>query len=204
MLTLYSSIFLRMEETLGINDNMAAAQKRNITQVINDYSKRLLGFIRKRVANEADAEDILQDVFYQFIGNTEPIEQLTSWLFAVTRNKITDRQRKKKPDLLEDMYGDADDEDETLNWSEFFFDAADNPETEYLRSLFWDELNNALDELPEEQKLVFVLNELEGVPFKIIAQQTGETVNTLISRKRYAVLHLRERLQVLRNELLNY
>ena len=192
-----------MEETLGINDNMAAAQKRNITQVINDYSKRLLGFIRKRVANEADAEDILQDVFYQFIGNTEPIEQLTSWLFAVTRNKITDRQRKKKPDLLEDMYGDAD-EDETLNWSEFFFDAADNPETEYLRSLFWDELNNALDELPEEQKLVFVLNELEGVPFKIIAQQTGETINTLISRKRYAVLHLRERLQVLRNELLNY
>src|SRR3954447_20687386 len=193
-----------MEETLGINDNMAAAQKRNITQVINDYSKRLLGFIRKRVANEADAEDILQDVFYQFIGNTEPIEQLTSWLFAVTRNKITDRQRKKKPDLLEDMYGDADDEDETLNWSEFFFDAADNPETEYLRSLFWDELNNALDELPEEQKLVFVLNELEGVPFKIIAEQTGDTINTLISRKHYAVLYLRERLLVLRNELLNY
>src|SRR3954453_19313700 len=203
MSTLYSSTLLRMEETIGIKDNKAAAQKRNITQVINDYSKRLMGFIRKRVANEADAEDILQDVFYQFIGNTQPIGQLTSWLFSVTRNKITDRQRKKKPDLLEDMYGEADEED-TLNWSEFFFDAADNPETEYLRSLFWDELNNALDELPEEQKLVFVLNELEGVPFKIIAQQTGETVNTLISRKRYAVLHLRERLQVLRNELLNY
>jgi RNA polymerase sigma factor (sigma-70 family) len=192
-----------MEETLGIKDNMAAAQKRNITQVINDYSKRLLGFIRKRVANEADAEDILQDVFYQFIGNTEPIEQLTSWLFTVTRNKITDRQRKKKPDLLEDVYGDAD-EDETLNWSEIFFDATDNPETEYLRSLFWDEFNSALDELPEEQRLVFILNELEGVPFKIIAEQTGETINTLISRKRYAVLHLRERLSTLREELLNY
>jgi RNA polymerase sigma factor (sigma-70 family) len=192
-----------MEKALVIKNNMASAQKRNITQVINEYSKRLLGFIRKRVNNEADAEDILQDVFYQFIGNTEPIEQLTSWLFTVTRNKITDRKRKKKPDLLEDVYADSN-EDETLNWSEFFFDAADNPETEYLRSLFWDELNNALNELPEEQKLVFVLNELEGVSFKIIAEQTGETINTLISRKRYAVLHLRERLRVLRNELLNY
>jgi len=182
---------------------MAAAQKRNITHVINEYSKRLLGFIRKRVTNEADAQDILQDVFYQFIGNTEPIEQLTSWLFTVTRNKITDRKRKKKPDLLEDVYAESN-EEETLNWSELFFDVADNPETEYLRSLFWEELNNALDELPEEQKLVFILNELEGVPFRIIAEKTGETINTLISRKRYAVLHLRDRLSVLREELLNY
>ena len=192
-----------MERALAIKDNMAAAQKRNITEVINDYSKRLLGFIRKRVRNEADAEDILQDVFYQFIGNTEPIEQLTSWLFAVTRNKIIDKQRKHKPDLIEDIYTTADDE-ESLNWSELFFDSKDNPETDYLRSLFWEALNEALDELPEEQKRVFILNELEGVPFKIIAEQTGETVNTLISRKRYAVLHLRERLQVLRDELLNY
>ena len=192
-----------MERALAIKDDMAAAQKRNITQVINDYSKRLLGFIRKRVRNEADAEDILQDVFYQFIGNTEPIEQLTSWLFTVTRNKIIDRQRKHKPDLIEDVYSTADDE-ESLNWSEFFFDSNDNPETDYLRSLFWEALNEALNELPEEQKQVFILNELEGVPFKIIAEQTGETINTLISRKRYAVLHLRQRLQVLRDELLNY
>lgn len=191
-----------MERALAIKDNMAAAQKRNITQVINDYSKRLRGFIRKRVRNEADAEDILQDVFYQFIGNTEPIEQLTSWLFAVTRNKIIDKQRKHKPDLIEDVY--ATDDEESLNWSELFFDSNDNPETDYLRTLFWEVLNEALDELPEEQKQVFILNELEGVPFKIIAEQTGETVNTLISRKRYAVLHLRERLQVLRDELLNY
>jgi RNA polymerase sigma factor (sigma-70 family) len=191
-----------MERAVAITDNMAA-QKRNITQVINDYSKRLLGFIRKRVSTEEDAEDILQDVFYQFIGNTEPIEQLTSWLFTVTRNKITDKQRRKKTDLIEDVYLN-DGEEETLNWSEFFFDANDNPETEYLHTLFWDTLNNALNELPEEQKQVFILNELEGVPFKIIAEQTNETINTLISRKRYAVLHLRERLQVLRNELLNY
>ena len=104
--------------------------------------------------------------------------------------------------MIEDVYTDT--EEESLNWSEFFFDANDNPETEYLRSLFWEALNSALDELPEEQKLVFVLNELEGVPFKIIAEQTGETINTLISRKHYAVLHLRERLQVLRDDLLNY
>ena len=192
-----------MERAIAIKDNMAAAQKRNITQVINDYSKRLLGFIRKRVRNEADAEDILQDVFYQFLGNTEPIEQLTSWLFTVTRNKIVDRQRKHKSDLIEDIYATTDDE-ESLNWNELFFDSNDNPETDYLRSLFWEALNEALDELPDEQKQVFILNELEGVPFKIIAEQTGETINTLLSRKRYAVLHLRQRLQVLREELLNY
>jgi RNA polymerase sigma factor (sigma-70 family) len=191
-----------MERAVAITDNMAA-QKRNITQVINDYSKRLFAFIRKRVGTEEDAEDILQDVFYQFIGNTAPFEQLTSWLFAVTRNKITDKQRRKKTDLIEDIYM-SEGEEETLNWSEFFFDANENPETEYLHVLFWDTLNNALNELPEEQKQVFILNEMEGVPFKIIAEQTNETVNTLISRKRYAVLHLRERLQVLRDELLNY
>jgi RNA polymerase sigma factor (sigma-70 family) len=191
-----------MERALAIKDDMAAAQKRNITQVINDYSKRLLGFIRKRVRNEADAEDILQDVFYQFIGNTEPIEQLTSWLFTVTRNKVIDKQRKHKPDLIEDVY--SSDDEESLNWSELFFDSENNPETDYLRSLFWEALNEALDELPEEQKQVFILNELDGVPFKIIAEQTGETINTLISRKHYAVLHLRKRLQVLRDELLNY
>ncbi|HNP22517.1 MAG TPA: RNA polymerase sigma factor [Panacibacter sp.] len=185
------------------NMQMAAEQKRNITQVINDYSKRLKGFIRKRVTNEADAEDILQDVFYQLIGNTQPIEQLTAWLFTVTRNKITDRQRKQKPELIEDIYTNAEGED-SINWTEFFPDANGNPESEYIRGLFWEALNNALDELPEEQKRVFILNELEGVPFKVIAGETGETINTLISRKRYAVLHLRERLQSLRDELLNY
>src|SRR3954470_22259410 len=104
-----------MERVLAINDNMAGAQKRNITQTINAYSKRLLGFIRKRVKNEADAEDILQDVFYQFIGNTQPIDQVTSWLFTVARNKIIDRKRKHKPDLLEDIYPDKDGE-LTFDW----------------------------------------------------------------------------------------
>jgi RNA polymerase sigma factor (sigma-70 family) len=192
-----------MKETLTIAPGMSADQKRNITQVIRDYSKRLMGFIRKRVNNEEDAEDILQDVFYQFIGNTQPIEQLTAWLFTVARNKITDRKRKHKPDSLEDVFAAPDGED-SLNWTEFLFNSNDDPEKEYLRTLFWEELRIALDELPEEQKQVFILNELEDVPFKEISERTGVPVNTLLSRKRYAVLHLRERLSTLKNDLLNY
>lgn len=192
-----------MEKTLTISPGMAGEPKRNITQVINDYSKRLMGFIRKRVTNEADAEDVLQDVFYQFIGNTQPIEQMSAWLFTVARNKITDRQRKHKPEALEDVFRDEEGE-EAINWSELLFDSSNNPEREYLRALFWEELNAALEELPAEQRDVFIRHELEGVPFKEMAEQTGETVNTLISRKRYAVLHLRERLSLLKDDLLNY
>ncbi len=162
-----------------------------------------MGFIRRRVSNPADAEDILQDVFYQLIGSTQPIEQLSGWLFTVTRNKIKDRQRKQRPDLLEDVYAGAG-EDDFIGWAELFFDEYDTPENEYLRSIFWQELDNALNELPEEQRQVFVLHEMEDMPFKEIAGLTGETVNTLISRKRYAVLHLRTRLSVLRDELLKY
>lgn len=179
------------------------AQKRNITHTINAYSKRLLGFIRRRVGNEADAEDILQDVFYQFVGNTQPIEQLTAWLFTVARNKIIDKQRKHKPESLEEMAA-HDDAELSLDWTETLFENTDNPETEYLRSLFWEELNAALQELPAEQRDVFVWNELEGIPFREISERTGETMNTLLSRKRYAVLHLRNKLQVLRDELLNH
>ncbi|MEI7628240.1 MAG: sigma-70 family RNA polymerase sigma factor [Bacteroidota bacterium] len=192
-----------MNNALTIPANMTEKGKSNITEVINAYTKRLRGFIRKRVTNEADVEDILQDVFYQFIGNTKPIEQLTAWLFTVTRNKITDKQRKQKPELIKDLFIDAE-EDMGFDWSELFLDNDNNPETVYLRNLFWETLNEALDELPAAQKEVFVLNEIEGVPFKTIAEQTGETINTLLSRKRYAVLHLRERLASLRDELLNY
>ncbi|MBN8836570.1 MAG: RNA polymerase sigma factor [Sphingobacteriia bacterium] len=191
-----------MSAAVTLAATMANGQKRNITDIINSYSKRLMGFIRKRVTNEADAEDILQDVFYQLMGNTQPIEQLTGWLFAVARNKIIDRSRKHKPVLIDDLFF-SDDED-TIDWTDFFTDGTNNPEKEFLRSLFWETLNNALNELPEEQKIVFIKNELEGVPFKDIARETGEAVSTLLSRKRYAVLHLREKLQTLKNELLNY
>ncbi|HVX50669.1 MAG TPA: sigma-70 family RNA polymerase sigma factor [Chitinophagaceae bacterium] len=188
---------------MTITETMADNRKRKITEVINTYSKRLLGFIRKRVDNPSDAEDILQDVLFQFVDNTQPIEQLSGWLFTVARNKITDRQRKQKPDLLDDIFS-GNGEEEWLGWAELFFDEKNNPETEYLRNMFWDALNTALDELPKEQKEVFVMNELEGIPFKEIAEKTGEPVNTLLSRKRYAVLHLRERLKVLHDEILNY
>jgi RNA polymerase sigma factor (sigma-70 family) len=191
-----------MEEVITIFNGMTNP-KPNITQVINTYSKRLMGFIRKRVNTDADAEDILQDVFYQLIGSTRPIEQLTSWLFTVARNKITDSRRKKQPEALEEIFT-AEDGGHFFDWSEVLFENADNPETAYLRNLFWETLTEALNELPPEQKDVFILNEMEGIPFKVIAAQTGETVNTLLSRKRYAVLHLRERLQVLKDELLNY
>ena len=192
-----------MTKTLTIPANMTDQGTSNITQVVNAYTKRLMGFIRKRVPNEADAEDILQDVFYQFIGNTKPIDQLTSWLFTVTRNKITDRQRKHKPELLEDIHAGGD-EESSFDWTELYFEKDNNPETDYLRSLFWETLQAALEELPGNQKQVFVLNELDGVPFKTISEQTGESVNTLISRKRYAVLHLRERLASLKQDLLNH
>lgn len=191
-----------MNEVFTIPNHMAETRKTNLTEVINTYSKRLMGFIRKRVRNPSDAEDILQDVFYQFIGNTKPIEQLTAWLFTVTRNKITDRNRKHKPDLLEDIYVDADNES-AFDWTNLFFDESNNPETDYLRNVFWETLYAALEELPAAQRDVFVLNEMEGIPFKTLAEQSGETINTLLSRKRYAVLHLRERLGTLRDEILN-
>ena len=121
----------------------------------------------------------------------------------MARNKITDKQRKKKPESLETVYGVSED-DISFDWTEIFFDDNDNPETAYLRNLFWEALDNALNELPAEQREVFVMNEMEGIPFKEIAEKTGLSLNTLLSRKRYAVLHLRDRLRVLKDELLNY
>lgn len=182
--------------------DMPASKNLHLTGVITTYSKRLLAFIRKRVQSDADAEDILQDVFYQLTTYTQPIEQITAWLFRVARNKITDNRRKHRPELIEEVYS-YEDQDSLADWSEFFFDSSDTPETAFLRNLFWETLQEALDELPQEQREVFVLHEMEGIPFKVIAEQTGATVNTLLSRKRYAVLHLRERLQILRDELLN-
>ena len=162
-----------------------------------------MGFIRKRVTNEADAEDILQDVFYQLLGNKEPIDQITAWLFTVARNKIIDRNRKKKPFALDDLFPETDD-GEMSYWLDLIMDDSSNPETIYLRNLFQETLKESLDELPDEQKQAFVLNEIEGIPFKQISEETGIPVNTLISRKRYAVLHLRMKLTDLHDALKNY
>jgi RNA polymerase sigma factor (sigma-70 family) len=188
--------------TLAIE--MTAERNKNITDTIKTISKRLLGFIKQRVASTEDAEDILQDVFYQFAGNAEPIEQATGWLYKVARNKITDSYRKHKLPLADDVFNTTEGEEDNFNWKEMLLPSDSTPETEYLRSIFWEELKAVLDELPAAQRNVFIQNEIEGIPFKDIAAETGESVATLISRKRYAVLHLRERLQILKDELLNY
>lgn len=182
---------------------MAAERNKNISNTIKSISNRLFGFIKQRVASTQDAEDILQEVFYQFAGNPEPIEQATGWLYKVARNKITDNYRKHKLPLADDIFGSSETDEDNFNWREMLMPADSTPETEYLRNIFWEELKAALDELPAAQRDVFIKNEIDGVPFKDISIQTGEAVATLISRKRYAVLHLRERLQTLKDELLN-
>ena len=169
-------------------------------QTFRTERKRLFDFIRRRVRTEEDAEDILSDVFYQLISSysvTDPIEKMTSWLFTVARNKIIDWYRKKRPESLP---RDLNDPSMPLNLEDILYDPTQNPDEVYARSLVWTELAEALDELPEEQKQVFVMHELEGKSFKEIAEITGELQNTLLSRKRYAVLYLREQLQELYDE----
>ena len=182
---------------------MTEKRRQNIIQTVRDYSKRLFHFIRGRVNTDEDAEDILQDVWYQFsnLVDTESIEQASAWLFTVARNKITDKYRKHQPVLLEDELGYENEEGE-WNVKEILLAENATPETEHLRNLFWQQLFAALNELPEEQRKVFVWNELEDIPFNEIAVMTGEKVNTLISRKRYAVLHLRNRLEELYREII--
>jgi RNA polymerase sigma factor (sigma-70 family) len=187
---------------LTISPRMGSSTGKNITSVIGRFGKRLLGFIRQRVGNEADAEDILQDVWYQLTTtvDTEPIEQISGWLFAVARNKITDRYRKKRPESLESLLQDGD-EAGGPDLAGILLDNSQTPEAAHLRTLFWKTLQEALDELPEEQKAVFVWNELDDLSFREIADRTGENINTLISRKRYAVLYLREKLLTLYHEI---
>lgn len=179
----------------------------NTLQAIKAYGKNLLSFIRKRVKTDADAEDILQDVWYQLIAlvNSGPIEQTGAWLYKVAKNKITDKYRKRSETLLDDLFfGEEDEDSEDADYQSILLAEATTPETEYLRNLFWEQLFIALDELPEEQKQVFIWQELDNIPFQEIAENTGENVQTLVSRKRYAVLHLRKRLKQLYEEITNY
>lgn len=189
-------------DELSIPASMSDLQKQNIAQTIKDYGSRLFAFIKQRVSSREDAEDILQDVFFQLVGNTSPIDQMTAWLFATARNKITDSYRKKKTQLIEDLFGSDDDEE--FSWDEIMLDDDSTPETEYMRAAFWTTLYEALDELPAEQRDAFVAHELNDVSFEALSKETGVPVPTLISRKRYAVLHLRRRLQILKEEFLNY
>ncbi|MGE5105991.1 MAG: RNA polymerase sigma factor [Sphingobacteriales bacterium] len=173
--------------------------KQNIIRAVRDYGKRLFYFIRGRVNTDEDAEDILQDVWYRFskVMNTEPIQQTSAWLYRVARNRIIDKYRRHQPDSLEEMF--TGDEESEFNFREILL--TETPETAHFRNLFWEQLFSALDELPEEQKQVFIWNELEDISFNEIAERTGDKINTLLSRKRYAVLHLRKRLEQLHKEI---
>ena len=181
---------------------MPGDKNRHIVQTISSYGKSLLGFIRKRVKSDEDAEDVLQDVWYQLssVVNAAPIEQTGAWLYRVARNKIIDRHKKKSEILFEENFDD-DQGDEEPDFKAILLQESSTPETEYLRNLFWEQLFAALEELPEEQKQVFIWQELDDIPFREIAERTGENIQTLVTRKRYAVLHLRKRLRQLYNEI---
>jgi RNA polymerase sigma factor (sigma-70 family) len=170
-----------------------------LIRTIQDYGKGLLSFIRGKVSNDDDAQDILQDIWYSLsaLVNTSPVEQTGAWLYKVARNKITDKYRKRTESSLDDLVT----EDEDSDYRAILFPDMATPETEYLKGLFWEQLFAALEELPDQQKQVFIWHELEDVPFQEIAVRTGVNVQTLVTRKRYAVLHLRKRLKQLYDEL---
>jgi len=170
-----------------------------ILTIIKSYSKGLLGFIRKRVDNEQDAEDILQDVWYQLssVINSQPVEQVGGWLYRVATNKIIDKHRKKSE--LSWMYGEEEKQEESSLYDQFL-KTEKTPETEYQDRILWQELFKALEELPTEQRDVFIWHELDRVSYAEISADTGESIGKLISRKHYAVLHLRKRLKVFYSE----
>jgi RNA polymerase sigma factor (sigma-70 family) len=183
-------------------EQMAPEQDQRISEVVKREQARLRNFIRRRVPDPRDAEDILQDVFYRLVEANRllmPIEHVTGWLFRVARNRITDLFRKKKPESFSDTTV-ADQDDEPLQLEDLLPSPDAGPEALYARNVLLDELELAIEELPEDQREVFVAHELEGRSFKELAAETGVSVNTLLSRKRYAVLHLRERLQSIYDE----
>jgi RNA polymerase sigma factor (sigma-70 family) len=182
---------------------MALEEDRRIADVVERERARLFGFIRRRVADPGDAEDVLQDVLFALVEANRllmPIEHVTGWLFRVARNRITDLFRKKRPEGLGDTAA-ADEEDDMMRLDDLLPSPDAGPDAVYARSVLLRELELALLELPDEQRAVFVAHELEGRSFKEMAAATGTSVNTLLSRKRYAVLRLRERLRDVYDDL---
>jgi len=176
---------------------MMVQQDQQISEAIERERPRLRNFIRRRVPDQSDAEDILQEVFSELVEAyrmMKPLEQVTAWLFRVARNRITDLFRSKKREASTEPAVTTED-GETLQWQDLLPAPDAGPESAYARSVLLEEMDAALDELPEEQREVFVAHEFLGYSFKELAEQTGVSVNTLLSRKHYAVLHLRERLQ---------
>ncbi|MDR3217719.1 MAG: RNA polymerase sigma factor [Dysgonamonadaceae bacterium] len=188
---------------------MAKASKNNLNELIVEYQPQLKSFIRKRVANKEDAEDILQDVFYQLVKAADnvmnPIEHVSAWLYRVARNTIINKGIKKQEEEMPVYYDEDSNHEMMKELSDILFrdeSTSPSPEREYLRSLVWAELETALSELPPDQREIFELTELDGIPVKEIAKTTGVPVNTLLSRKHYAVLHLRKRLAGLYEDIL--
>ena len=185
-------------------ERMALEQDQRISEVVKREHSRLRNFIRRRVPDPRDAEDILQDVFYELVEANRllmPIEHVTGWLFRVARNRIIDLFRKKRPENFSDVgVAHEDDEGELLRLEDLLPSVDASPEALYARSVLLDELELAVEELPEAQRQVFIAHELEGRSFKQMAAETGVNVNTLLSRKRYAVRHLRQRLQDIYDE----
>jgi RNA polymerase sigma factor (sigma-70 family) len=189
-----------MDEPVSVT--LMTEQNRQISEVVAEERSRLRNFIRRRVPDPADVEDIVQEVFYELVEANRllmPIEHVTGWLFRVARNRITDLFRKKKPERFSDA-AVLDGEGEFLQIEELWPSPDAGPEALYFRNVLLGELESALAELPEEQREVFVAHELEGLSFKELASAMGVSVNTLLSRKHYAVLHLRERLRRIHEE----
>jgi RNA polymerase sigma factor (sigma-70 family) len=181
---------------------MAEKRANSITKTIQEFGKSLFGFVRGKVKTTEDAEDIIQDVWFQLsnLSNLADLENVSAWLYEVARNKITDKSRKKANLALED-YSYETDEGE-FNFKEILLlDDSNNPDLAFFKELFWKEFQKALDELPENQKEVFILNEMEDLTLQQIADQKGENLKTIISRKGYAVKHLRNKLNYLYQEL---
>jgi RNA polymerase sigma factor (sigma-70 family) len=192
-----------MDETLSIST--MTEQDRKISAIVVEERSRLRNFIRRRVPDPADVEDIVQEVFYELVEANRrlmPIDHVTGWLFRVARNRITDLFRKKRPETFSDA--EVEDQDgERLRIEDLLPSPATGPEALYVRHLLLDELALALHELPAEQREVFIAHELEGRSFKEMSAASGVNINTLLARKRYAVLHLRERLQSIYDEFVN-
>ena len=186
-----------MDESIALP---MAQRQQSIVNAVQNYGKRLFSFIRSRVKNDEDAEDILQDVWYQLISiiDTEPIEQLGSWLYRVSRKRKKKKKRKQTPQSIEDIA--YEDEDGEMVFPEALLSDSMNAETKLEGEYFREAFFAALDELPEKQREVFVWNELEDLTLQEIADKTGESIKTIISRKRYAVAQLRERLQEIYDE----
>jgi RNA polymerase sigma factor (sigma-70 family) len=186
-----------------VNIRVLFREGESIKTTVKSYGKKLFSFIRNRVGTNEDAEDIIQDVWYQLSKLDSGLpEQIGAWLYRVAQNKIIDKYRKQKPDSIEDY--SYEDEDGEMNFRDILLsDESDDAETVYLKKLFWDELFVALSELPKAQRDVFVKNEIEDKKLKDIADEIGDNIKSVISRKRYAVIYLRERLRSLYEEIIN-